>query len=496
MREDTYLGMGTRLGSRPSDELAATAFSYELEATGYLWKGLGLADLAHVLTLMKSGVIARATGNALLEKLLRLHRSGERPKLDPSAGDTYNNRDVLLREVLGPDSGWIHTGRARREAATVAWQLACRERLLTLGDALISLCRQTLHVVEQHRRTVMPDFTYLVHAHPTTLAHYLLGYVYPLLRDEQRLRRSFDAFNRSPAGSGSVNGSQVPMDREYLARLLEFDGLVTHTRDAMWAPDMALEGMSALAMIMTNVDRVAEELQIWTTEEFGYLELHDSHCRTSVIMPQKKNPYGLTYLRGAARHLMGQWVGIAASNLTVSGQPDNRIFAYNDIPRALETTEGALRLLSDVLAKAVFDTARMRSAALTGFPYATDLCDHFVLRAGLDNRTAHRIVGAAIRTALDAGRSDLTLDDVLSAAKTMGVELSGFDQEALAKNKDPEQLVQTRTGIGAAADEPMQSMLDELGDRISAAERFWRRHRLLGFEDRFLNTISEETKHE
>jgi argininosuccinate lyase len=496
MPESGYLGSGARLVRGPADSLAASAFARELASSKYLLGELSLADMAHVAMLHQDGVIGPNETSAILDALVGLHPSSGDIPIDPTVGDLYNNRDRFLSGKLGDLAGVIHTGRARREATTLAWQLACRDRLLAMWGSLIEVVDVLHRLAEAHGSTVMPDYTYLQHAHPTTLGHYLLGFAFPLARDIDRARRALELMNRCPAGSGSVNGSQIPMDRAWVADLLGFDAVIEHTRDAMWAPDLATEAMSAVVTTMTNVDRLSEDLQIWATEEFGFVDLDDSHSRTSVIMPQKKNPYALTHLRGEARNLMGRWVGVVATALTPSGQPDNRVFAYLDVPEALDRTTRSLLLLADLLERAKWDIDRMRGAASSGFGYATDMCDYLVVSTGVDNRTAHRVLGRAVRDAT-AEDSPLTAARVREAAKVLGVSLGAFDDDELERNRDPEHALALRRGAGGAGPEPMAAMLKELENRLVHTRALWEANPLHRFPENFLariHAIADQTR--
>ncbi len=383
----------------------------------------------------------RIAGSGSLGALLDLHPVPPGLVLDPAVGDLYNNRDAHLARLLGDDAGLVHLGRARREATTIAWQLAVRTRLLRLIESLIGFADVLLQRVAEHRATIMPDYTYLQQAQPTTLAHYLLGFAFPVERDLQRAARALALVNRSPAGSGSVNGSRFGIDRARLAELLGFDGVVEHTRDAMWAPDLATETLSVVMTTLTNVDRFAEDLQVWATAEFGFVELDDADSRTSVVMPQKKNPYSLAHLRGEARHELGRWVGVLASNLTPTGQPDNRYYAYVDVPAALDHAAGSVDLFAGVLDRAVFSVERMHAAANSGYLYATDLCDFLAVATGADNRTLHRIVGLAVRRAIEAGGVPVTPDSVRRAASDLDEALGDFDDAEFERNRAPEHLV-------------------------------------------------------
>jgi argininosuccinate lyase len=478
------LGVGHRLTSGTSELLARTAFAHELQAAPALWHGMAMADLAHALALEDAGLLPdRAVGplfTALLESV-----DGSGIVLDPQVGDIYNNRDRWLRSAAGEAAGYLHTGRARREASTIGWQLACRERLLALGLATSAFVDTLSRVALDHVETLMPDLTYLHRAQPTTLGHYLLGHAAPFGRHLQRLDDAIRSVDASPAGSGSTNGSRLPIDRQLLADLLGFSTLVRHTRDAMWAPDMVLDVNDVAFQIMLSVDRLAEELQLFTTEGFGFAELDDAESRTSVVMPHKKNPYSLTWLRGASRRALGTVTGVAATMLTSSGQPDSRTFAYLDVPVLLDETTSAVQLLERVVAGTTFDLDRLREAASTGFTTSTEICDHLSSTTDIDNRTSHQIVGAAVRRAVDAGRDELDYADLLAAASGAGVEI-GLDESDFTDLVSPANAIASRVTPGGAAPDEVHRMVDEMVDAAEVwAERF-RNHPSHGYDVRLI----------
>ncbi|HEV2237331.1 MAG TPA: lyase family protein, partial [Ktedonobacterales bacterium] len=301
-----------RLSEPPARSLVDTAYARETGDTALLYFGMSLADLAHVLELMEAGVLPAATGGELLQALLELHPAPPLDfGLDPARGDLYSNREAYLR-MLGAPVGWLSAGRARREATTIGYRVAVRARLLGLAAALGELAAAGLDLAEAQRATLFPDYTYLQPAQPTTFGHYLLTFVTPLLRDLARTRAAFANANASPAGSGSVNGSRLPLDRARLAARLGFDSVIAHTRDGMWQPDGPIEIGGLLAAALVNLDRLAEDLQHFATAEFGLVELADRHTRTSVIMPQKKNPYALAYVRGVCGEAIGAVAAFAA----------------------------------------------------------------------------------------------------------------------------------------------------------------------------------------
>jgi argininosuccinate lyase len=335
-------------------------------------------------------------------------------------------------------------------------------------------------------------YTYLQTAHPTTLAHYLLTFVQPMTRDLARLRDVFERTNLSPAGSGSTNGSRLPLDRVRLAELLGFAGLVLHTRDAMWQPDGPIEVLSTAVALLANTDRLAEDLQLWATAEFNFIELADRHSRISVIMPHKKNPYSLAFVRGVAREMIGRLAGAAAHQVTPSGQIDNRIFAYGGAPLALEQTRQAVQLLAGTLAGLTVNKEVMTQRAAQSYGSATDLAEFIMFTAHIDANTAHRIVGQAVRAGLQTGQPlQAELLD-LAATNVIGRPL-GLSEEQLAGVLDTRAIVESRTGPGGAAPAAVQGMLTVYRDTMAGAKTWYAKttDRLAGAKARLVNRAEE-----
>jgi len=472
-----------RLVEGPSDLTAVVAFGAELTSYARLWRWLSIADMAHVRGLAGAEAITPEIEQELLRELLSTH-SLDMPLLDPGKGDLYSNRFAHLRTTIGPVVDHIHTGRARREATTIAWHLETRSRIEAAIASVARLVGALLSVAESHSTTLMSDFTYLQHAHPTTLGHYLLGFAYPLTRDLRRLTAALESMNRSPAGSGSVNGSRIPIDRVKLAEDLEFDGLLTHNRDAMWAPDVALDPMWAIMSAMITIDRLSEELQLWATAEFGYFEPADRHSRTSVIMPQKKNPYGLAMIRGHARDQVGHLISVVTTNLTPTGQPDNRIRAYGEVPASLERLEGAAGLLAEHLELGEFDTVALAKSAGSDFTTATEICDWMTFEHGVGNRDAHTVVGKAVRHAIERGGDSLTVEDIQEAASELEVELPSIEPGVLDSLQDPMTTLEHRTGLGSVTD--LERMIQELARELDTLPS----SRFADFEQRYLDSIA------
>ncbi len=461
-RNNSVLGVGSRLARGPAIELVQTAFARELADQLALFKGMSLADLAHTVMLIEAGVIPSADGASLLRALLDLDEYPTDFIPTPESGDLYTNREAWLA-ARTPSVGWLGAGRARRESTTTGYRIIVRSCLLAFASALIMAGTALIERADEYRSTLMADYTYLQPAQPTTFGHYLLGFAYPLLRDLERLQALYTRNNSSPAGCGSVNGSRFPQDRNRLAELLGFDGLAQHARDAMWQPDGPIETMSVVITALVNLDRLAEDLQIFATAEFDLVELAEGHSRASVIMPQKKNPYALAYVRGATNELIGMLASVAALGRTPSGQVDNRVFIYGDMPRTLETATGVATLMSGVITGLSFNAPVGAARLANGFATATDLAETITLETGLDFRTAHRIVGRLVREATQARRTmrECTTADLDAAAQEILNRPLHLSEAAFVQALDPGEAVAARQGIGGAAPEPLSAMLTE-----------------------------------
>jgi argininosuccinate lyase len=319
-----------------------------------------------------------------------------------------------------------------------------------------------------HKRSVMPDYTYLQAAQPTTFGHYLLGFAYPLLRDLERLELLFGQFNRSPMGCGSTNGSRLAQGRRQMAELLGFAGVIDHGRDAMWQPDLCVETASILAGCAINLSRLAEDLQVYSTREFALVELDDSHARASKIMPQKKNPFALTHIRGVANKMIGLSASVSATARTPSGQPDNRLFLYGELPEAMELVASAVDLMAEVLAKMSFNTERGWQLVVSGWVMATDLTETLVQECGLDFRSAHRLVACLASEFQGKNLQDLDHNTVNRFGETiLGRDLA-LTEDQLRMALDAHRALEARKEPGGTAVVCMDRMIGECRERLES----------------------------
>ena len=490
------LEVGARLSEGPSERLIRAVFRKELADQEGLFDAMSRADIAHTLAMMEAGIVPAEPGRALLAALLELH---ERPVdfvPDPARGDLYTNREAWISGRTAA-AGWLGAGRARREATTTAFLIKVRESLLELARSLAAAGRILAARALEFQGALMADYTYLLSAQPTSFGHYLLGFAYPWMRDLERLRALYVRVNRSPAGCGSTNGSRLPQNRARLAELLGFEGLAVHARDAMWQADLPIEATALLAAVMVNLDRLAEDLQIFSTEEFALAEVDDRHARASKIMPQKKNPFALTHVRGLANAMIGTLAASAAAGRTPSGQPDNRLMLYGTLPRAIDDTREAVELMGEVVQSLAFRERHARARLERSFAVATELAEVLVLECGLDFREAHRVVGHLVRRHLaDGNFGGLTPEGLAEAAEQVLGRRIQLPELALRDALDPTAAVEARTAPGGAAVESMAAMIAEC-ERVFAEAEAWAcdcRQRLGAADNSLLDQIRKTAK--
>ena len=395
-----------------------------------------LVDIAHVLMLDKQKINDRRVTRQILSALLVLYESGIPDEaFDTRFEDVHAGIESLLIESAGPDiGGRMHMGRSRNDEVATCIRIKLREELLKQMAALVTVRQVLLAIAAKHTTSVMPGFTHLQHAQPTTLAHHLLAYEQAFSRDFDRLKDAYCRVNLSPLGAAAFASTGYPISREYTASLLGFDGLVENTMDAVATRDFALETLADLTIMMANTSRLCEELIIWSTSFVKFVTLDDAFCSTSSIMPQKKNPDTAEIMRAKSASVFGAFAGAL---MTVKGLP----MSYNrdlqeltpNIWRGIHDAKVSLRLLADMLASAEFDTGRMKEEAGKGFSTATELADTLVRSYGLPFRTAHNIVGRAVM------KGSLSLTTLEAAALEVGPKIS-LKKKGLTQKKIDEVL--------------------------------------------------------
>jgi argininosuccinate lyase len=451
----------------PAPELIESGFALENADAAFLHHGLNLADLAHVLDLARRGIIPADARRALLAALLDVVEiAPEDFPYDPAYGEPYNSRERYLVSRLGDVAGWLHAGRPRREAARVALRLHLRAQLADLVRLTVGTVSDIVDRAEEHAATLLPDQTYLQQAQPSTFGHYLLSFAYPAVRDARRLLDELDGIDTSPGGAGCVNGTRLLDDRDPVAAALGFRAVIAHTRDAMWQVDGLIHILATTSSLLSNFSKVAEDLEIFSSSEFDFVDLDDAYSRSSILMPQKRNPYSLAIIRGASGVVIGRLTGFLAVTKSPSARSDNLIFAYGEVPRALDLSQRITRLTGGVIRTLRVNPERMREELDRGYTQATDLAEHLVGLVGVDYRTAYVVVGNAVRQASRSGIPGHAITGVMldEAAMAHTGRSWGLADVDLADVLDPRSIVASRRAEGGAAPAALAAMIGNLRD--------------------------------
>jgi argininosuccinate lyase len=453
---------GGRFAGGPSPELEALSRS-----THFDWR-LVPYDLAgsraHANALHRAGLLTDDDHRVLLDGLAALGRAYDEGLLvpDPSDEDVHGALERLLIDRVGPDAGGrLRAGRSRNDQVATLFKAYLRDAGHAVGLRILDLVEALAVQARDHLDVVMPGRTHLQHAQPVLLAHHLLAHAWPLLRDVDRLR-DWDArvAGDSPYGSGALAGTSLGLDPQAVARELGFTDSSANSIDGTAARDFVAEFAFVCAMTGIDVSRLAEELVMWATAEFGFVRLDDAWSTGSSIMPQKKNPDIAELARGKSGRLIGNLTGLLA---TLKGLP----LAYNrDLQEDKEpvfdsndTLLVVLPALTGMVATVTFDAARMAALAPQGFSLATDVAE-WLVRAGVPFREAHELAGACVRRCEELGceLTDLT-DDQLA-------EISPHLAPAVHEVLSVEGSVASRDGRGGTAPVRVREQLAEVTDRL------------------------------
>lgn len=467
-------------------------------AREHLFRPMVQASRAHVVMLARQEIIGPTQACALLDGLAQAAAEGaEALSKAPGVEDLYFALEQRLIDLVGADVGGdLQLARSRNDLGAALHRMALRDELLRLCEALHDLRASILRLAQDHLDTVMPGYTHTQPAQPTTFAHYLGGVLDALARDTRRLQQAYATTNQSPLGVAAFTTSGFPVDREYIAQLLGFDGILANGQDAIGAADHATEMAGALMTLGSHLSRVTKDLLFWATQEAAAIRIHDSFIQISSIMPQKRNPVVLEHLRARIASIYGGGTAIftLAHSSPYGDTQDVEDEMMIPLLELTQTTWGILDLYA-----AVFDTLdvnrqRLRARAAAGFTTATELADTLVRDHGLAFRTAHRIVARVVKDATAAGRSaeEVPADMVADAAESvLGYPLELTD-EAVRAALDPVRFVERRTIVGGPAPDTMREALDaDAADLRDDREWLYQRRADLAAAEALLNAAAE-----
>ena len=401
--------------SEPTDAFVE-AFTASIEFDKRLWRHDIEGSRAHARMLNRVGVLSDAELAAILDGLERVAQEIERGELEWSVRreDIHMNIEARLTELIGDTGKKLHTGRSRNDQIATDIRLYLRQEIDFLRDEIRRLQQGLLDLAEREADTIMPGFTHLQVAQPVTFGHHLMAWFEMLERDHERLGDCRRRVNVCPLGAAALAGTTYPIDREYSAQLLGFERPTRNSLDSVSDRDFAIEFNAAASLIMMHLSRFSEELVLWTSAQFGFVELPDRFCTGSSIMPQKKNPDVPELVRGKSGRVFGHLMSLLT---LMKSQP----LAYNKDNQedkeplfdTIDTLRGSLRAFADMVPHIRANRERMREAARQGFSTATDLADYLV-RKGIPFRDAHEIVGQAVALGVETGRdlAEMSLEEL------------------------------------------------------------------------------------
>ncbi|MBU9723034.1 MULTISPECIES: argininosuccinate lyase [Bacillaceae] len=415
-------------------------------------------SLAHVKMLGEQGIISTEDAETIADGLQKVGKKLENSELEYSVAneDIHMNIEKFLIDEIGPVGGKLHTGRSRNDQVATDMHLYLKnhtEEIITLVE---SVQGAILEQAEKNVDTLIPGYTHLQRAQPVSFAHHLMAYFWMLERDKGRLVDSLERVNWLPLGAGALAGTTFPINRERTAELLGFEHVYPNSMDAVSDRDFILEFLSTASIMMMHISRLSEELVIWSSQEFQFIELDDSFCTGSSIMPQKKNPDVPELLRAKTGRVYGNLMGL----LTVlKGLP----LAYNkDMQEdkegmfdTVETIEGSLKLLAPMMETMVVNHDKMREATSQDYSNATDIADYLVTK-GLPFRDAHEVIGKIVLHAID--QKKFLLDLKLEEYK----EFSTLFEEDIYSVLTPDNVVAARDSYGGTGQKQVLKQI-ELG---------------------------------
>lgn len=386
-----------------------------------LWKHDIEGSTAHAMMLVKQGIISKADSEKIIKGLKEIAGKIETGKFRfrEDLEDIHMNIEAALTKKIGNAGKKLHTARSRNDQIALDLRLYLRDETKNIISAIASLQRKVTGAAESHLDYIMPGYTHMQRAQPVLLAHHLLAYAEMLERDKGRLKDALKRINVLPLGSCALAGTSLPIDRRYVAKLLRFEKVSENSIDAVSDRDFAIEFLSDACMIMMHLSRIAEELVLWSTEEFSFIEISDAFTTGSSIMPQKKNPDVAELIRGKTGRVYGSLISL----LTImKGLPlsYNRDMQEDNIPLfdAVDTVKACFGVLSEMIPNIRFNKQRMSDTAAEGYSTATDIAEYLV-RKGMPFRDAHEVTGRIVRHCIEIGKrlEDLGIEEFVRFSK-------------------------------------------------------------------------------
>ncbi len=434
---------------------------------------------AHDIMLFEQGVLSKEDLTkilASLEKLRREYQAGE-VKIEPEFEDVHEFIEAyVIRDIGMKVGGKLHTGRSRNDQVVLDIRLRLRRELIEVAERILCLASVLLEKAERYKGIIMPLYTHTQQAQVGTLSHYLLAYVDVLLRDLQRLDSCYKRVNLSPLGAGPIGGTSIPIDRKRTASLLGFDGLMENSIDAVSSKDVEVETLSVLANLMSSLSRIAEDFILWSSSEFGYIELADEYSSTSSVMPQKKNPCSLELIRGRTGRVFGALNGILTmvKGLTTGYNRDLQETKHH-LWIGLDTVKASLEILTGAIKTMEVNETNMQTRIKDGYVSALDLAERLVVEVGLPFREAHKLVGNLVREMITSGikMSGLKPEIIEKVAEEVLKRRITVNEEFLRKVITAKHSLLNRKSLGSPNPTETERMLESRAATLKDYRECW-----------------------
>ena len=444
----------------------AAIYTSSFDADKLLFEADIKTNFAHTSMLKHEGIIDEDVADNILCALDSLKEEGfDALVFDPSVEDVHMAIENYVTSKIGPQAGFMHTAKSRNDQVATDIRLVLRERIIGIQIGILEFMEGIVEMAGEHLNDVFIGFTHLQHAQPITIAHHLMAHVQALKRDYERLEDTYKRVNLNPLGSAAMATTSFPINRELTTKLLGFDAYLENSMDGVSARDFVAETVFDLTALCTTLSKICEELILWSTYEFGVIDMADEYSSTSSIMPQKKNPDVAELARGKSTIVNGELVTILTILKAIP-------YTYNrdlqeitpHLWNALKVTEDTLSIVTRMLLSVKFNTERCAELAGRNFATATDLADIMVREKKIPFRTAHKIVGRIVNEATSNNmvEEDITSDFIDDIAVDLGFDKLYLDDELIQKALNPTENVKIRRVVGGPAPE----MVDLARDNI------------------------------
>lgn len=471
--------MRERLKSNLSEKVIHYLFEPSIEGErNRSFEAMMDVNKAHLCMLVSEQIITKEVGTEILHALHAINQEGsDRLEINPNLEDLYFNiEEELIKQVGVGIAGQLHTGRSRNDLYVTVTRMTTRQDVLRLCNLIMELRYTLVSLAEEHCHTVITGYTHTQPAEPITLGHYFTSIGFALERDFYRFMFAFQHTNHSPLGSGAMASTSFPINRKQTAKLLGFSKTMGNALDGVASRDFMLEALSSMNIFMNNISRLSHDLYIWSTDEFGFVEVGDAVAVSSSIMPQKKNPITLEHMKAKSAHVLGALVSMTSSikNTPYGHSRDIAGESHKGFWESVLEVEATINLMIETISSLKIDEDKMLERATANFCTVTELANLLVREAGISFREAHRVVGHLVGEMIESGMKVVDIhpqliNEIAGKAINKGILVSN---DAIQRAINPETNVAQKNTEGGPAPLEVKSQLQSLKDRAGQDQKW------------------------